>query len=93
MLHRSDSSQYISLNHLLVSFCSVVVDYEGIIQCARFPRSTAATQATSFCSLRQSELTIGLRAPPGSTDNPVPHWAADRALWFKLDLGVVINTE
>lgn len=35
-------------NHLLVSCCSVVVDYEGMIQCARFPRSTIATQATSF---------------------------------------------
>lgn len=45
----SDSRRCMSLNHLLVSCCSVVVDYEGIIQCACFPRSTIATQAASFC--------------------------------------------
>lgn len=55
VLHLSNSRQCMSLNHLLVSCCSVVVDYEGITQCARFPKSTTAAQATSFCSLPQSE--------------------------------------
>lgn len=39
----SDSRPCMSLNHLLVSCCSVVVDYEGIIQCACFSRSMIAT--------------------------------------------------
>lgn len=39
----SDSRPCMSLNHLLVSCCSVAVDYEGIIQCACFSRSMIAT--------------------------------------------------